>query len=157
MLIKNDKDREMILRNWLEHAKGRHKRLIVTPCRSNSGWRHGNKLKRFAELVASPSLPLNTKQVVDWQSHLDNKIHNKTPPRDECGTADSLHTSRNLATVVSTTISGRWIKWTTPFLTGILPITISASTTPVVCFESPTTVFDFTYTANGRWYSAPLA
>lgn len=126
---------------------GRHKRLIVTRCRSNCGWRHGNKLKRF---FASPSPTFNTLKVVDWQSHLDIKIHNKTPPRDECDTVDSLHTSRNLATVVSTTISGRWIKWTTPFFTGIFPITISASTTPVVCFESPTTVFDFTYTADGN-------
>lgn len=61
----------------------------------------------------------------------------------------SLHTSRNLATVVSTTIKGRWIKWTTPFFTGIFATTISARTTPAVCFESPTTVFDLTYAVNG--------
>lgn len=29
---------------------GRHKRFIVTPYRSNCGWRHGNELKRFSHL-----------------------------------------------------------------------------------------------------------
>lgn len=55
---------------------GRHKRLIVTACRSNCGWRHGNQLKK---VFASPTPTYNPLEVVDWQSHLDNKIHNKNP------------------------------------------------------------------------------
>lgn len=60
-----------------------------------------------------------------------------------------LLTLRNCVTVVSTTIKGRCIKCTTPFFTGIFALTISASTTPVECFESPRIVFDFTYTEKG--------
>lgn len=48
-------------------------------------------------------------------------------------------------TVVSMTISGLWMRWTTPFLTGMLALTMSASTTPRLCLASPATVFDFTY------------
>lgn len=59
-------------------------------------------------------------------------------------------TSKNCFTVVSTIINGRWIKWTTPFLTGIFAFTISAITTPIECLESPTIVFDFTYTVYER-------
>lgn len=40
-------------------------------------------------------------------------------------------TSTNCLTVLSTTINGLLIKCTTPFLTGILALTISATTAPV--------------------------
>lgn len=45
-------------------------------------------------------------------------------------------TSTNSFTVLSTTIKGRLIKCTTPFLTGILALTISATTDPVGCIPS---------------------
>lgn len=49
-------------------------------------------------------------------------------------------TSMNCFTVLSTTINGLLIKWTTPFFMGILALTISATTAPVGCTPSPTTV-----------------
>lgn len=62
----------------------------------------------------------------------------------EYGTISRRLTSKNCMTVVSTIISGRVIRWTTPFLTGILARRISARTTPVEWVESPITVFDLT-------------
>lgn len=56
-------------------------------------------------------------------------------------------TCRNCVTVVSMIISGRRIKWMTPFFTGILALTISDRTTPSGCLASPTIVLDLTYTA----------
>lgn len=121
--------------NWIAFIQSILLKITKTLTNWKLSIKNEQEIKQLFQITSNESLVLKTLSlfllflrwliVTSWQVYL--KL-----------------TFRKSMTDVSTTIKGLWMRWTTPFLTGMLARTISAITTPLLCFVSPATVFDFT-------------